>query len=425
MKLNIKILNVIIRSLIIFIFLFHFSCGLSQHLYFSGIPISGTISEFQAKLASKGFKCNKTKSRTALIGQRIYNGKFRGYNSELIVFYNRNSKVVYKVEVTIESKQQSVIQGLLNKTMCEIEHKYNFRTEHQTGISTDLHFKYYIYPSINNSSYIGTISLTPSYVFDVPNKMNSINDMKISSYIIYFVYEDALSSSLNKPSETEPVSSVNFSCGKPENFDNYQNWAANYLKNGCYGRCIYYLNMLLDYYKYGCFPQNANINVEMLDNTILTLRNHQIGIVKTAYSDEYARVFRINDDNGDLKYIEFDECSDIYHVKQYLCDITRTISALKSLKSLYHQKILSLEGRHLPDYWKEDINLSIPVTIGEEQYGRGFGELKWKEYELTLQFCIFKKKELHVVARFDGCKDIFHFCNENEIENYLKFLEAI
>lgn len=92
---------------------------------------------------------------------------------------------------------------------------------------------------------------------------------------------------------------------------------------------------------------------------------------------------------------------------------------------MYHQKILSLEGRHLPDYWKEDINLSIPVTIGEEQYGRGFGELKWKEYELTLQFCIFKKKELHVVARFDGYKDIFHFCNENEIENYLKFLEAI
>ena len=46
------------------------------------------------------------------MGQRIFKGMFQGYYSEITVFYNRNSKNVYKVEAVIESKKKEVCTSL-------------------------------------------------------------------------------------------------------------------------------------------------------------------------------------------------------------------------------------------------------------------------------------------------------------------------
>ena len=51
------------------------------------------------------------------MGQRIFKGMFQGYYSEITVFYNRNSKNVYKVEAVIESKKKEVIQKILDKSI--------------------------------------------------------------------------------------------------------------------------------------------------------------------------------------------------------------------------------------------------------------------------------------------------------------------
>ena len=73
------------QLILLFAFLFSSICVSSQHLNFSGIPITGTISQFQSKLLAKGIKLNREKSQNAPLGQRIFKGMFHGYYSEITV----------------------------------------------------------------------------------------------------------------------------------------------------------------------------------------------------------------------------------------------------------------------------------------------------------------------------------------------------
>ena len=70
----------------------------AQHLRFENIPIDGSIANFQAKLANKGFHKNSLKSSYMPNGQKVFNGRFHGHDSEITVFYSRKTSIVYKVE---------------------------------------------------------------------------------------------------------------------------------------------------------------------------------------------------------------------------------------------------------------------------------------------------------------------------------------
>jgi hypothetical protein len=412
------------KSILLITFLVVSTCIYSQHLKFSGIPIDGTISEFQNKLAAKGIKQNRTKSNEAPVGQRVFNGRFQGYNSEITVFYNRKSKQVYKVEAVIESKKKDVIQNILDKSIQTIEQKYIFQTAHEVSDGTDLHYQYIIYPTKESVESTGTIHVKPSYTFYIPNNAVASQGFQLASFIISFEYEDAVNTSSIKPSETEPLHSWQSSCGEPENHEKFLIWANNYRKHDCYDKCIYYMTWALDYYKYGCAPQSTSEYEEILDNAILVLKGRQIGRIKTAYSKEYANVYRVPNEDGQFKCIEFGVCSDMYQVKLYASDITRQIYALESLRKVYNEKKKSILGTQLSDYWKEDINLSMPALIGKDRLRGEFGDIEWKEYNLTMRFTQFKQ-ELRVEVNFDDYKQIFLFCSEEEIGNYLAFLRSI
>ena len=114
----------------------------------------------------------------------------------------------------------------------------------------------------------------------------------------------------------------------------------------------------------------------------------------------------------------------MYQVKLYASDITRQIYALESLRKVYNEKKKSILGTQLSDYWKEDINLSMPALIGKDRLRGEFGDIEWKEYNLTMRFTQFKQ-ELRVEVNFDDYKQIFLFCSEEEIGNYLAFLRSI
>ena len=56
----------------------------AEHLKFMGIPLTGTITQFQQKLTAKGVTHDKKASATAPIGTRIFSGKFAGAKAEII-----------------------------------------------------------------------------------------------------------------------------------------------------------------------------------------------------------------------------------------------------------------------------------------------------------------------------------------------------
>lgn len=60
----------------------------NPHLKFMGIPINGSITNFQNKLIAKGFKYDKAGSMALETPTRIFKGQFAGETAQLFVYYD-------------------------------------------------------------------------------------------------------------------------------------------------------------------------------------------------------------------------------------------------------------------------------------------------------------------------------------------------
>lgn len=62
-----------------------FAQASNGHMKYMGIPITGTIAQFQAKLAAKGVKYNQQLSGMLEAGTRSFNGTFAGNKVTIFV----------------------------------------------------------------------------------------------------------------------------------------------------------------------------------------------------------------------------------------------------------------------------------------------------------------------------------------------------
>ena len=92
-----------------FLFLF-LSCLISisiysqnDHIKFMGIPLNGSIDQFQNKLLSKGIKYDAKASKILESATRAYTGYFSGYKSRIMVYYDEKTKIVYRAKAIIEN----------------------------------------------------------------------------------------------------------------------------------------------------------------------------------------------------------------------------------------------------------------------------------------------------------------------------------
>lgn len=104
----------------------------NQHLKFMGIPINGSITNFQNKLIAKGFKYDKATSKAIEGPTRYYDGQFAGETAQLIVYYNRDQKFVYRVKVVIERSSEEQIKTLMNSFRNQLVEKYSTYAEEGT-----------------------------------------------------------------------------------------------------------------------------------------------------------------------------------------------------------------------------------------------------------------------------------------------------
>lgn len=70
-----------------------------KHLKFMGIPIDGTITQFQKKLEAKGCTAIKGLNSYLPVGQRAFAGTFVGKQAQICAFYDSDTKIVYRVKV--------------------------------------------------------------------------------------------------------------------------------------------------------------------------------------------------------------------------------------------------------------------------------------------------------------------------------------
>ena len=97
----------------------------SQHLKFMGIPINGSITNFQNKLIAKGFKYDKVASNSPGITTRIFNGQFAGESAELYVYYDQTQKFVYRVKTVIQRSSEEQILFKMRMYRNQLIEKYN------------------------------------------------------------------------------------------------------------------------------------------------------------------------------------------------------------------------------------------------------------------------------------------------------------
>lgn len=102
-----------------------------EHLKFMGIPLNGTITQFQNKLAAKGIKVDSKLNKNLQAGCRAFTGIFSGEKAQIFVYYNNTTKVVYRAKAVIEYSNGQRGEDKLS------EYKSLLKTKYPTGIGTD------------------------------------------------------------------------------------------------------------------------------------------------------------------------------------------------------------------------------------------------------------------------------------------------
>lgn len=72
-----------------------------EHMKFMGIPLSGTITQFQQKLQAKNIRYDSKLSSSLQSGCRMFKGIFSGKDANIFVYYDEKSKIVYRAKAVI------------------------------------------------------------------------------------------------------------------------------------------------------------------------------------------------------------------------------------------------------------------------------------------------------------------------------------
>ena len=94
-------MKTLLKILILFMGFLTASSANAQHLEFMGIPLNGTIANFQSRLLKKGCRIMKNNSRYP-VGIRGFNGVFAGDKADIFVYYNPKTQIVYQARVAID-----------------------------------------------------------------------------------------------------------------------------------------------------------------------------------------------------------------------------------------------------------------------------------------------------------------------------------
>ena len=80
----------------------------NEHIKFMGIPVTGTITQFQAKLVAKGCTYNKALSSTMSSATRAFKGTFAGKKAIIFVYYDSKTKIVYRIKAVIDKLSEDI-----------------------------------------------------------------------------------------------------------------------------------------------------------------------------------------------------------------------------------------------------------------------------------------------------------------------------
>lgn len=156
----------------------------AKHLKFMGIPLNGTITQFQAKLMGKGAVPDSKTNQTTPVGCRVFNGTFSGEEATIFVYYNSKTKIVYRAKAVIPGPRLEWVKDKLIYYKKLLNEKYIYGEG--DDYEQEGHPAYILYVSDDEEDYLGTIALY-------------ITDAKYGAdYALHLDYEDDANTDANK-----------------------------------------------------------------------------------------------------------------------------------------------------------------------------------------------------------------------------------
>ena len=119
--------NIMKKLILLFVFiLLAIICDAqTEHMKFAGIPLNGTMIQFQTKLQAKGYKPQVKLNSSLPEGTRAFKGTFIGKEAEVPVHYDPQSKLVYSAKAYFENyteeKAKEEVEYLKNMLLLKYE----------------------------------------------------------------------------------------------------------------------------------------------------------------------------------------------------------------------------------------------------------------------------------------------------------------
>lgn len=393
----------------------------ADHLTFLGMPIDGSITEFQSKLTSKGFKHNVAASKNTPAGERIFSGAIQGHKANLSVFYNRKTCKVYEVKISFKYPDIDDAQKMLEKTQKLIESRYAYIPEHDVEDGHNLHFRYHILPKSTDTNTIGTIHVTPtySYIFNNGEQVGTI-------YVIQLNLEDSQNSALLTPSTTKPKGTKNLCLNDPEKFYKYLVWANEFKKAADFDKLIDYLTYSLDYFKFNCVPPNANVTEQEIEDEIIAAQACCIGKIRTWANSKLSNLYKGVDTETSELFLTFPANMGLIRIS--LHDLPAYIEEMTKIRNIFMTKIAECLDKELSPHWNETADCTMTVNYGEDskQGQFGFGDYRWANEPLILHFENSKLGPyLEICTKRKSYMPIMTFANSAQFDEHLRVLLAV
>ena len=157
-----------------------------------GIPLTGTITQFQTKLQAKGVTYDKVSSLQMQSGIRVFNGTFSGYKSTIYVYYDSDTKLVYSARAYIfelsEERAKQVFEDLKYKIQTKYKEYYIAPEEY------DKDDKYSMITLNKNDIDTGADDIGVVGIISVHKSENENSLGYPYHYNVYISYEDIINS---------------------------------------------------------------------------------------------------------------------------------------------------------------------------------------------------------------------------------------
>lgn len=111
------------------------SAGAQQHLSMMDMTLDGTIDNFQSMMETRGIFPDEEYNAKAPAGLRLYEGFYEGYVSTFRIFFNPQSKVVYRGKATIKGSNLGATLNLYATMKNLLKNRYENAICHDSIMS--------------------------------------------------------------------------------------------------------------------------------------------------------------------------------------------------------------------------------------------------------------------------------------------------